>query len=152
MSRRIVEMVPKINEKLTKRAVEKALDKYRTYLITLPNYLMPKITPSYSIIPPSFTNEFHSTTEDAAIERIQFTQERNDYLSWVQEAVNTLKENERYIILQKYMDDELGYDPDIWTELGIGRSKYYQVKGQALLRLAFALQIEVYKRNEVKGA
>jgi ArpU family phage transcriptional regulator len=146
MSRRFTENVPKINEKATKKAVEEALDEYRDYLITLPSNLMPKVTASYSIIPPSFTNEFHSSTENAALERIQFLEERNAYFKWINEAVDTLKEDERLIIYNRYMKQDVGYDPDIWAELGIGRTKYYIVKGQALLRLGFALQIEVYKR------
>jgi ArpU family phage transcriptional regulator len=145
------EKLPKIHEKLTKKAVEEALEEYREFLVTLPTHMMPKVTPSYSIIPPSFTNEFHSSTESAALDRIEYMQARNEYLSWIQEAANTLKENERFIILKKYMNQELGYDPDIWTELGVGRTKYYEIKGQALLRLGFALQIEVYRRSEVKG-
>ncbi|NEX77384.1 ArpU family transcriptional regulator [Bacillus thermocopriae] len=146
------EHLPKINLKATKKRVEKALYKYRDYLITLPNFLMPKVTASYTLVPPSTTNAFHSSTEEAAIERIEYEKERDAYLSWIHEAVNSLKEEERQIIIKKYMlHNELGYDREIMMEIGVGKTKYYKIKGQGMLRLAFALKIEVYKKSEVKA-
>lgn len=147
--------LPKINDKATKKELEKALFKYRDYLITLPNYLMPNVTPAYSIVPPSNTNAFHSSTEDAALERIEYEKMRDDYLSEIHNAVNSLKDDERQIIIKKYMlqnvlGNVLGYDREIMMDIGVGKTKYYQIKGEAMLRLAFALKIEVYKKNEVK--
>ena len=145
--------LPNINYKETKKKIEKELFKYRDYLITLPNYLMPKITASYSLIPPATTNAFHSTTEDAAIERIEYERERNAFLKRMHDAVNSLKDDERQIMIKKYMlHDELGYDREIMMDIGVGKTKYYQIKGEAMLRLAFALKIEVYKEREAKGA
>lgn len=143
--------LPKINDKATKKELEKALFKYRDYLITLPNYLMPNVTPAYSIVPPSNTNAFHSSTEDAALERIEYERMRDDYIFEIHEAVNSLKEDERHIIIKKYLlHGEIGYDREIMMDLGLGKTKYSQIKGEAILRLAFALKIEVYKKSEVK--
>jgi len=145
--------MPKIDEKASKKAVEKALYEYRDLLITLPMYLMPKITPSYSITPPTNTNAFHSSTEEAALERIEFENMRNEYLNKIHEAVNNLKEKERAIIIMKYLQHDVGYDPDIWAEIGVGSTRYYEIKGEAMLRLAFILKVEVYKKkNEVRTA
>lgn len=143
--------IPEVNAKVTRKAVEKCLEDYRRFLLTLPKDVLPAITPAYSILPPVATNAFHSSTEDAAIERVLFEKERNDYLKWLHEAVNTLKDDERYILIKRYMEWHMGYDPDIWLELGIGKTKYYQVKGEAMLRLAFSLKIEVY-RKKYEGA
>jgi ArpU family phage transcriptional regulator len=145
--------LPRINDKATKKELEKVLYKYRDYLITLPNYLMPKVTPAYSIIPPSTTNAFHSSTENAAIERIEYEQMRDGYLAEIHSAVNSLKDDERHIIIKKYMlHGEIGYDREIMMDLGVGKTKYSQIKGEAMLRLAFALKIEVYKKSEVKAS
>lgn len=147
------EYLPKINAKETKKKVEKALYRYRDYLITLPVYLLPKVTASYSITPPSITNEFHSSTEDAALERIEYEKERDQYLNEMHDAVNSLKESERHIIIKKYMQNgEIGYDREIMMDLGLGKTRYSEVKGEAILRLAFALKIEVYKKSEAKSA
>lgn len=145
--------LPNINAKETKKEVERHLLRYRDYLITFPTYLMPKVTPTYSIIPPTTTNEFHSSTENAAIERIEYEKIRNDFIKETHDAVNTLKEEERHIIIQKYMlHGEIGYDREIMMTLGYGKTKYSQIKGQAVLRLAFTLKIEVYKKSEAMGA
>jgi ArpU family phage transcriptional regulator len=145
--------LPKINDKATKKELEKALFKYRDYLITLPNYLMPNVTPAYSIVPPSNTNAFHSSTEDAALERIEYESIRDNYISEIHEAVNSLKEDERQIIIKKYMlHGEIGYDREIMMDIGVGKTKYSQIKGEAMLRLAFALKVEVYKKSEARGA
>lgn len=143
-------ILPKVNEKETRKEVEKALEVYRRYLLTLPNEFLPTITTSFSLVPPSTTNKFHSTTEDAAIERIEFEKEREIQMTRMHNAVNSLKEDERYIIIKRFMEADLGYDPDIWMELGVGKTKYYQIKGEAMLRLAFSLKIEVYRKKEVK--
>lgn len=145
--------MPEINTKATLKAVERILEEYRSYLLTLPGDFLPSVTASYSLVPPTNTNQFHSSTEDAAIERVEFEIARRGFMNNIHAAVNTLKQDERFIIIKRYMEPDLGYDPDIWTELGIGRTKYYEIKGEARLRLAFALKIEIYKKkSEVKSA
>lgn len=146
------EYLPKVNAKATKKEVEKALYRYRDYLITLPMYLMPKVTASYSITPPSNTNTFNSSTENVAIERIEYERERERCLNEMHEAVNSLKDTERQIIIRKFMiNGELGYDREIMMDLGLGKTRYSEIKGEAILRLAFALKIEVYKKSEAKA-
>lgn len=152
MKKKMTFKLPKINEKATRKAVEKKLDEYREFLLTLPSDFFPKITPSYSTLPPSVNNQFHSATEEAAIERIEFELTRSQFMNNLHQAVNSLKVDERFIIIKRFMEHDLGYDPDIWMDLGIGKTKYYQVKGEAMLRLAFTLKIEVYQNNEVKSA
>lgn len=145
--------LPIINSKATKKEVERKFEKYRRYLVTLPSDFLPKITPAYTQVPPSVTYKFHSSTEDSAIERIEFELERNKFMSEIHAAVNSLKPEERFIIIKYFMQQHIGYDPDIWIELGIGKTRYYEIKGEAMLRIAFNLKIEVYKKkNEVKPA
>lgn len=58
-----------VDGKGTKINVEKAFADYRMYMMTVPDDIMPKVTPSYSLVPPSDTNAFYSSTEDTAIKR-----------------------------------------------------------------------------------
>ncbi|WJE51172.1 ArpU family phage packaging/lysis transcriptional regulator [Bacillus cereus] len=139
--------MPVVDTKETKKAVEEVLGNYREYLKTLPSDIMPKVTTSFSLIPPSFTNEFHSSTEDIAIERMELEKQRKEYMDWVHDAVNTLKGDERFIVVKSYMEEEQESDLNIWLELGVGKTKYYKIKGSALLRLAFNLKVEVYKKK-----
>ncbi|MGC4375911.1 ArpU family phage packaging/lysis transcriptional regulator [Fictibacillus sp. Mic-4] len=153
MKKQINFNVPEINVKATRKAVERILEKYREYLLTLPSDFFPKITPSYSLLPPTNTNAFHSSTEEASIERLEYEKARNDFMGNIHAAVNSLKPDERFIIVKRYMEEYIGYDPDIWAELGVGKTKFYDIKEKGMLRLAFALKIEVYKkRNGVKSA
>ncbi|QGG51592.1 ArpU family phage packaging/lysis transcriptional regulator [Lysinibacillus pakistanensis] len=143
------EIVPKVDEKKTKAALEKTLYKYRDYLLTLPSDLMPTITPAYSLVCPSNTNSFSSKTENLAIERVQYEEARTAYMNKIHSAVATLKPVERQIIIQRFLAEDPYYDVDIFIDLGLSKNTYYKKKWQAMLRLAFALKIEVYQRNAV---
>lgn len=141
-------VVPRIDEKKTKLALEEALIKYREYLLTFPADQLPKITASYSDMPSSPNNSFHSSTESIAIERALFEKERNDYMQKINRALRTLKPDEQKIVSDRYLIPEFRYDIDIWLDLNIGKTKYYKLKWQAMLRMAFALKIEVYQNEK----
>ena len=107
--------------KRRQKAVEEVFEEYRRYLATMSLDLLPKVTPSYSIIPPCVTNEFNSSTENIAIERIEYERTREKFMRWIHRAVNRLPNTERKIVIMFYMNEEMGYDPDIREEIGIGK-------------------------------
>ncbi|KFF56404.1 ArpU family transcriptional regulator [Bacillus subtilis] len=121
--------IPQIDEEATKSKAEKLLDQYRLYLLQVPDNFLPKVTPTYSIVPPSITNEFHSSTER------------------IQRAVNRLSQRERQIIVMLYMQPEEMYDYEVYAEMGLSQRSYYRIKAKAFYRLAFALREEVYKKG-----
>lgn len=86
--------IPQIDEEATKSKAEKLLDQYRLYLLQVPDDFLPKVTPTYSIVPPSITNEFHSPTEDAALKRLDWEIQRDKFLKRIQRAVNRLSQRE----------------------------------------------------------
>ncbi|AXY07431.1 ArpU family transcriptional regulator [Bacillus thuringiensis LM1212] len=149
MNKQLSFKMPVLDEEETKNEVEKVFEEYRMYLSQMPSDILPKVTASYSIVPPSVTNEFNSSTENIAIERLQYEVARDKFMNWVHRAVNRLPKRERQIIYMYYMDEEkgYGYDLDIMDEVKLGRTTYYKVKGKALLRLAFSLRKEVYKQK-----
>ena len=51
------------------------------YLSQMPSDILPKVTASYSIVPPSVTNEFNSSTENIAIERAQYEMARLKFMN-----------------------------------------------------------------------
>jgi ArpU family phage transcriptional regulator len=138
-------VLPEINRDATKKAVEAAFEKYRFYLLTIPEERLPKLTATYSLVPPTNTNEFHSTTEDIAIKNVDFERERENYIEWIRRAVNRLAIKEREIIVKRYLSDEEMFDYELYPELGYGESKYYRMKARIFYKLAFLLKIEVYK-------
>lgn len=142
--------IQRVDEKLTRKAVEEKMDKYRMYLLTVPADILPSITASYTLIPAS-SNQFNSKTENAAIERAELELEREKYFKWIHNAVASLKADEKEIIMRRYLNPEIDTDREIWMDLCIGSTKYYKKKWEAILRLAFNLKIEVYqKKREVK--
>jgi ArpU family phage transcriptional regulator len=135
-----------------RKQVEEAFEKYRIYLFTLPEEHLPKITPSYSIIPPTKNNQFHSTTEDIAIKHVDFERERDEYLSIIQKAVNKCTEEERSILIKRYLEDEEIFDYQVFNELGLSESVYYKKKKKVLEKLAIILGIlkmDEYKKSIV---
>jgi ArpU family phage transcriptional regulator len=131
----------------TKEAVEAALEKYRMYMLTVPDEFLPRVTQTYSLVPPSNTNAFYSSTESAAIKRADFERERDEYMEKIRRAVNKLSMKERELIIKRYMTLEEPYDYEVYNELGYSESKYYRIREQAFYKLAFALRIEVYKEE-----
>ena len=129
----------------TKEAIEAALEKYRMYMLTVPDEYLPKITQTYSLVPPSQTNAFHSSTESAAIKKVDFERERDEYIEKICRAVNRLTKLQRELIVKRYMSIEEPRDYDVYNEMCISESKYYRERERAFYKLAFALGVEVYK-------
>jgi ArpU family phage transcriptional regulator len=139
--------LPEIDREETKKRVEAALEKYRFYLVTIPEERLPKVTATYSLVPPAHTNAFHSSTESVAIKKADFERERDEYMERIRRAVNRLNKMERELIIKRYMTLEEPYDYEVYNEMGISESKFYRIREKAFYKLAFALRIEVYKEE-----
>jgi ArpU family phage transcriptional regulator len=148
LAKQLTFMLPEIDREKTKAAVESALEKYRFYLLMVPEDKLPKVTATYSLVPPSFSNEFHSSTEQAAIDRIELDFARNGHIDWVLRGVNRLSKIEREIIYKRYLEDEEVFDYEIYNEIGMSERRYYRLKARIFYKLAFILKIEVYCKKE----
>jgi ArpU family phage transcriptional regulator len=140
--------LPEIDREKTKLAVEAALEKYRFYLLSVPEEKLPKITATYSITPPAFSNQFHSSTENAVIDKVDFESERDEYIELIRKAVNRLNYKERELMIRRYLSDEEVYDYELYNDTGYSERKYYRLKARIFYKLAFLLRIEVYKNEE----
>lgn len=139
--------LPEINRKETRDRVEAALEKYKIMLLMDPEELEPKITSTFHLAKSS-TNEKHSKTEDTAIKKMNIEMERENYIKKIIKAVNRLSFLERKIIIKRYLTDEDVYDYEVYNELGLSESKFYRIKSDAFYKLAFLLNIVVYKEGE----
>ncbi|WP_202622419.1 ArpU family phage packaging/lysis transcriptional regulator [Heyndrickxia coagulans] len=139
-------LIPEIDRDATQKNVEKAIAKYRYYLLQTEDEFLPKITASYSMIPPTNTNAFHSSTEDTAVRMADFERERMEYLTRFAKAVNRLSVREREAFVMKYMGEEELYDYEVYNHLGMGETYYYtKFKPRMFYKFAIAMRIEVYK-------
>jgi DNA-directed RNA polymerase specialized sigma subunit len=107
----------------TIEAVEAALEKYRMYMLTVPDEC------------------------DANV--LSRAAKQDEYMERIRRAVNKLNAIEREIIIKRHMSLEEPRDYDIYNEMGISESTFYRILEKAFYKLAFALRIEVYK--EVKS-
>jgi len=137
-----------VDGEATKCKVDQAFADYRMYMMIVPEDILPKITPSYSLVPPSNTNAFHSSTEDAAIKRVDYEIERDTFMQKLQQAVNRLSKRERELIIKTYMTYEDVYVFDVYSEMGISETTYYRIRERAFYKLAFALHLQVFKEAE----
>jgi ArpU family phage transcriptional regulator len=142
-------VLPEIDREATREAVERALEKYRIYLLTVPEDRLPKITQTFSIVPPSHSNESHSSTEDAAVSNVDHEKERTEHIEKVQRAVNRLGHMERGIVIHRYMKEDDVFDYEVYGDFNISERKYYRLKSRAFYKLAFILKMEVYHEKEV---
>lgn len=130
-----------------KEAVEAALEKYRFYLLSVPDEKLPKVTATYSLVPPSFTNGFHSSTENAAIFNVDSERARTNYILSIIRGVNRLSKMEREIIYKRYLETEETFDYEIYNEMGFSERRFYRLKARIFYKLAYILKIEVYKNE-----
>ncbi|PKR82578.1 ArpU family phage packaging/lysis transcriptional regulator [Heyndrickxia camelliae] len=149
MGRQFIFKLPEIDRKQTQENVEAAIETYRMYLLTVPEEVLPKVTTSFSLVPPTYTNAFHSSTEDAAIARVDEERARIEYIENFRKAVNRLSKREREALILRYLGEEELFDYEVYNQLGMSESYYHQkFKPRIFYKLALALRIEVYKKKE----
>ncbi|MFA9459170.1 ArpU family phage packaging/lysis transcriptional regulator, partial [Halalkalibacter sp. AB-rgal2] len=93
--------LPEIDRERTREAVLAALEKYRICLLMVEENVLPKVTQSFSLIPPTNTNEFYSSTENAAIKNIARQEMCVQYIERIIKSVNRLSVQERAIIIKR---------------------------------------------------
>ncbi|ULG71913.1 ArpU family phage packaging/lysis transcriptional regulator [Macrococcus brunensis] len=135
-----------IDKKATRNNALDALRKYNRFLKMMPIRSMPKVTQTYSFILPTTANGLNALESAVSknIEREKLLKERERYIKLIHEAVNHLSDDGKYIVVNKYLSGEDSGDFNIYTDLGIGKTKYYSIKNDALIQLAMLLGIEEY--------
>lgn len=139
--------LPEIDRESTRKKVEEVLEKYRMCLLTEPVDYEPNITSSIKEIPIAPSNQFHSSTEQAAVDRLEEERKRKGFMDWVERCVNRLNKSERDIVFHLYFkyDEPMNYI--VYNELGFSETKYYRIKSDAYYKLAFIMRLQVYKKE-----
>jgi phage transcriptional regulator, ArpU family len=141
--------LPEIDREETRKRVEEALEACKLYMqIGYHPGHEPKVTPSYSVTPPSRTNAFHSSTEETACRNVDEEARRRQVVERVWGAVNRLSHLEREIIVRRYLADDPVLDYELWDDLNLSERKYYRIKARAFYKLALALRLEVYIEDQ----
>jgi len=135
------QLLPKIDRPATERRVKEALDLARDFIrMGFHPGVEVGTTTGYSLVPPTQTNQFHSSTENVAIKNVDIELKRKEYVQRVITAVTRLGKRERELILKRWFGDEDMTDIEVYMELGMSQSTYYRIRGRAFFKLAFALR------------
>lgn len=159
--------LPRVDERATRAAVKKAFEQYHDYRKTLdcsaaPLHLVKGIkgpSANTTVARPDtdadlIRSSHHRTAYADMVEvaeRLQQHQARTiammEYVEAVEQAVANLPEYEQAVMKATMMVDKRKRRKDtvIWPELGLCKNDYYECKEKAVLRIAFALRIEVYE-------
>lgn len=140
--------LPEIDRDATKKKVEDILEEYQIMLLMDPEEFEPKVTAAFKLVVVAPGNEFHSSTEETAIKRIDMDIRKQKHITKVQKAVNRLSYHERSIIIKRYLNSDDVFDYEVYNELGFSETKYYRIKSDAFYKLAFILKLAVYKEDE----
>ncbi|TDL96695.1 ArpU family transcriptional regulator [Macrococcus brunensis] len=145
--------IQNLDFKKTRNNVYHTFRKYNKLLRIMPVRSMPSVTQSFSFIPPATTIGLNGIESAASknLEREKLLLERKELMEQMHAAVDNLKPDEKYIIVHKYLQEEPSSDYSIYTDLGLGKTKYYTVKNDAVIRLAFYLGIEEYSKETTEA-
>lgn len=143
--------LPEIDREATKKVVESTLEKYRLYSLQLSLDKLPSVTAKYTLVPPSPSLP-SSSTETAALANVDYERERAKFIELVLRAVNRLSNQERKLIILRYLGEDEEFDYQVYAQLNISERQYYRLKARVFYKLAFALRIEVYKEREVSAS
>ncbi|HDR4393159.1 TPA: ArpU family phage packaging/lysis transcriptional regulator [Bacillus cereus] len=146
----ISSMLKEIDRDATKEAVEAELYQYKMYMYEMEEENLPKITPNFSIAPPTFSNAFHSSTEDTVIRNMEENDKRTKFMGRIMRAVNRLSKRERTLIVKKYLDFEDYIDKEIYEDfLDVSERTFYNIQSDAFYKLAVNLRkLKYLKKDE----
>lgn len=135
-----------IDRAATRQAVEERLESARIYKQLGFVRRETKVTATYELREGGMTNTVSKVAENAAVYNVDTEARLQQQQEQVERAVSRLSPTERQIIEKRYLEEDEVYDYNVYNEIGVSESKYYRLKSSALLKLAFALCLEVYHR------
>ncbi|MEH7458503.1 ArpU family phage packaging/lysis transcriptional regulator [Bacillus sp. JJ1127] len=151
--------LPKIDRAATQEKLEGVLESVRIYRQFGMIRKEMKVTPSYEVREHGPTHAVGKPLEDVAIVNVQQS-EREEWLEKMSfrigQALNRFGNgiagrNQRDIIIKRYLEDEDVCDYMVYNEMGMSERTYRRVKARAFYKLAFALRLEVYEKDEAGG-
>ena len=134
---------PELDYKATKKAVMRVIAKYKNSLNKLYLKSEPRITPQYTIVPPSFSNSFHSSTEDAALWADTHGKRHKEFVDRVNDALNTLPATNRIVIYRSLIQEQS--DIKIGLEMNYSEFRIRDFRVEGIKLLSYALGVDKYE-------
>lgn len=138
-----------IDFKKTRRNVYKLFDRYRYLLNLLPLEITPNLTQQLSFTPPSTKQSLNNIESivEKELQREAIENEFHDIVDSLDTCMKYLNPEERVIIYKRYLQTDTDTDYQIYTDLHLGKTKYYQKKKHAVNKIGVKLDLEVYKKK-----
>lgn len=135
----MIEELPKVDKRKTKKQVKKMIQNYKNAYMRLKELEIPKITTSYSLTPPTFGGATHSSTESTVILREASLKVVEAFTA----TFNRLEEIDRKTIYICYIMERS--HEQAFGEMGVTSMQLSRLKDEALMRFAVLLGCEVVK-------
>ncbi|MCI0767854.1 ArpU family phage packaging/lysis transcriptional regulator [Bacillus sp. TL12] len=151
--------LPKIDRAATQEKLEGVLESVRIYRQFGMIRKEMKVTPSYEVRYHGPTHDVGKPLEDVAIANVQ----QSEREKWIENMSFRIDQflsrlgngragnDQRNIIIKRYLEDEDVCDYMVYNEIGMSERTYRRVKARAFYKLAFALRLEVYEKEEAGG-
>ena len=138
-----------LNMRATKRNVMRLFNVYKDEVAKAGGRTETKVTPSYSIMPPSFSNEFHSSVETAALDNVEKMKEVNYFYEKIQLGLNSIKcdidadrkGRRKRMLVMLYFENET--PQKIMEKLAIEKTTYHEDMNMAVTQFTYALGLHV---------
>jgi ArpU family phage transcriptional regulator len=141
-------MLPRLDEKATREAVEAELERALFYKLMDfdEERREAKITASYELRESQRTNQTSDSTANIALYNVQKEKERQDHIYKVERAVSRLNKRQRQLINERYLTEFGVSDTEVYAGImGISRTTYTFIRNEAFYMLAFILRVYVEK-------
>lgn len=138
--------VPEIDYMRTKNNVLNIVKRYDLAIMRLDIGDRPKIIGNYNLdIPPTYGNDFHSSTESAAMYGLEGIKKDKEFVELVTNRLNQLEESHRAIIWLCYFEDKP--HEYVADKLAISTSLLSIKKRSAIELFAYGMGVEVLKSD-----
>lgn len=137
-----------LNMRKTVKNVELLITAYKQEAIKAGVRAAPKVTASYSIVPPTYGNDFHSTTESAALDNIEKFEKMEYFVKKINQGLERIecvldperRERRKVIFVDKFI---IGSNKTrIMEKLMIEHTTYHMELNMAVTDFACELGIE----------
>ncbi|MDD4036355.1 MAG: hypothetical protein PHS45_03430 [Bacilli bacterium] len=133
--------VAEISWPQTKKNVIEVLKTFDYYSLSLTSSRAMEIDNSFNL-------KINFVNNDICVLENKKHKERIDFIEKVVNAYNKLSNVERKIIYRTYLANKKVNDDLIANDLGFSVKYYYKIKKETIIKLAFALGIEVLKKDD----
>ncbi|MET1176969.1 ArpU family phage packaging/lysis transcriptional regulator [Peribacillus simplex] len=144
--------LPELDRRETQKAVEEALEKYRLFKYLIFEEREASITASAEIRYHGPTNQTGDQTGSIAIYNAEQQAYRKGFCERLERAVSRLPKLERFLIEERYMQEESDYltDYNVYCfkfQPSISEGTYTKIRWKAFYKLALNLNIAVINRR-----